>query len=890
MEEDLTFATPGSLPIKRNYNGYPIPPYTQGYQHYQPPNHGYQHHQPPNQGYQHHQPPNQGYQHYHPQKQGYQHHQPQEQGYQPPSHQAASWMTPEIRTELQMRNKLKETSQRSPEDRKAYQAQCEKVQHMIDESKANVGIPTVSTSPYSTVSRAPRMNHNMNGQQESGSFDPTTTHHNQNTASFDPNTAYRHSQNPASYYNHDSQASHKVHTCGPCNRSYFSKYKLEEHLKEHVECPFPECKLSAHIKVIDQHINNQHMLVNFANLQIDDETWIAERKKRFPTIKRAELRRAEQIEKIKRGEKLGKSSKPFNNNRISSGRPHRGKIGEQNTTRKEINNRSANVKESGDGNTRNNSLQETQKNQSEKSGIHQTGKEKDIQATPEERGGAGGGRGRFRHNWRRGERPAYPPRAHLDVDMFESSDEDKPPPFKGTRHFYESTGEVSYFSISSNKLDTEDADQDMEVESEKTNNICISDEEEWPAADSMEKPNTGSGELVLGGALGSLMGAYSDSEEEETTPAPVRKQQDKSYLSAPANGKTPIANSTYVADSQTTTAAVKEKDKEEISRPGPSEGSNNTERPAWKHRNRKRQRPQRNQDTKGKEKKPPVVPVFKRFRRRRKTLLEKLLMPDIIHERNVMLQCVKFIVENNFFDGGQSDSVQEEGSDVLQQEEAQTVTDDVVERNNLEQQGETGTVTDGGVEREQDGQQQKQNETVACDELKKDLVQEEEMIETDAGGSKAKKNTTQQEQMEIVSGDKEKTVANDEVTKRKVESLANGGEERRDGAQKEEVLKTVVSDGEVSKMMKKDSNEMEKVNDDSKVTTIITKDNKIAERDEEEKRDVIEQKKVMETVPHNGEVTEKEKIEVERITDGDKVPERKVKEMGQANDNGECSR
>ncbi|KAG7176714.1 hypothetical protein Hamer_G015541 [Homarus americanus] len=52
------------------------------------------------------------------------------------------------------------------------------------------------------------------------------------------------------------------------------------------------------------------MLVNFANLQIDDKTWIAERKKRFPT-RRAELRRAEQMEKLKRGEKLGQNKKPF---------------------------------------------------------------------------------------------------------------------------------------------------------------------------------------------------------------------------------------------------------------------------------------------------------------------------------------------------------------------------------------------------------------------------------------------------------------------------------------------------------------------------------------------------------------------------------------------------
>ena len=36
------------------------------------------------------------------------------------------------------------------------------------------------------------------------------------------------------------------------------------------------------------------------------------------------------------------------------------------------------------------------------------------------------------------------------------------------------------------------------------------------------------------------------------------------------------------------------------------------------------------------------------FRKRRVTLLEKLLKDEIRHERNVILQCVKFVVDNNF--------------------------------------------------------------------------------------------------------------------------------------------------------------------------------------------------------------------------------------------------
>lgn len=37
------------------------------------------------------------------------------------------------------------------------------------------------------------------------------------------------------------------------------------------------------------------------------------------------------------------------------------------------------------------------------------------------------------------------------------------------------------------------------------------------------------------------------------------------------------------------------------------------------------------------------------FRKRRVTLLEKLLANEIRRERNILLQCVKFVVENNFF-------------------------------------------------------------------------------------------------------------------------------------------------------------------------------------------------------------------------------------------------
>lgn len=41
------------------------------------------------------------------------------------------------------------------------------------------------------------------------------------------------------------------------------------------------------------------------------------------------------------------------------------------------------------------------------------------------------------------------------------------------------------------------------------------------------------------------------------------------------------------------------------------------------------------------------------FRRRKVTLLEKLLESEIRHERNLLLQCVRYVVDNNFFRASQ---------------------------------------------------------------------------------------------------------------------------------------------------------------------------------------------------------------------------------------------
>lgn len=66
-----------------------------------------------------------------------------------------------------------------------------------------------------------------------------------------------------------------------------------------------------------------------------------------------------------------------------------------------------------------------------------------------------------------------------------------------------------------------------------------------------------------------------------------------------------------------------------------------------RHDNLKKNRPQQQQLSINSTKKLNEFPY--RFKRRKVTLLEKLLENEIRQERNIMLQCVRYIVSNNFF-------------------------------------------------------------------------------------------------------------------------------------------------------------------------------------------------------------------------------------------------
>ncbi|RZC38386.1 NUFIP1 domain containing protein [Asbolus verrucosus] len=145
------------------------------------------------------------------------------------------------------------------------------------------------------------------------------------------------------------------------------------------------------------------------------------------------------------------------------------------------------------------------------------------------------------------------------------------------------------------------------------------DDDEWSSENSNAKVT-----VQLNNALGALMGAYMTDDEEDSPPNQSAEQDDE--------------------------APVEEKiQRQPIEYPSEEPKNLNVTRRIKKRKmfssNKKQSKMRKLNDNKSLEN------GFSRlkFFRRRVTLLEKLLDSEIRHERNILLQCVQFVVGNNFF-------------------------------------------------------------------------------------------------------------------------------------------------------------------------------------------------------------------------------------------------
>ncbi|XP_076302471.1 FMR1-interacting protein NUFIP1 [Lasioglossum baleicum] len=180
------------------------------------------------------------------------------------------WMTDEIRSEIQKKNKLyaKAKKNKDAKEWEEFKDLRNKVTRMIREAKNDY------------LTKHPEQAHLYPSDEEP--YDQRDEH-------------YTSSEECESYY------------CELCDRDFASEDGLSEHKREHRVCGIDGCTFSAHPMLVEKHITMQHnsglyhKIKNVSSPE-DIEKWIKERKKRYPTKANVELRKAEEMEKSQRGE------------------------------------------------------------------------------------------------------------------------------------------------------------------------------------------------------------------------------------------------------------------------------------------------------------------------------------------------------------------------------------------------------------------------------------------------------------------------------------------------------------------------------------------------------------------------------------------------------------
>ncbi|KAJ9589880.1 hypothetical protein L9F63_016998 [Diploptera punctata] len=401
------------------------------------------------------------------------------------------------------------------------------------------------------------------------------------------------------------------HYCETCDREFNNASKLAEHIEEHSVCGLDGCRFVAHPKVIENHVKMQHetgLYKKIGNIYTPEDiaNWIAERKRLYPTKENIVKRNAELAERMQRGERLSENKDRFGKQKHNKGRKD--------------------------------------------TGFQRRGK----------------GRGGFRNFCRREFNPSIEAKKNFQIEDTDVNMNGNLPRFPAAYQFQ------TVFRVD----ETSDGDNIEEVKLEFS-------DAEWEVTNEAEVKTAPEIKLpVACKALTSLMFSYasdvSDSQDESevTVPAikpflPVRstevtetngcKDSDKNictteHLTKKGENIPEVEDSDDGPDE----APVLHNNTDEINPVVNEQETNTDNQSVTNNHSRKRRRhhksngkatkiPKQTEDSKPDILEPIRVKNVRKTPVRKLTLLEKLLSSEIRHERNVILQCVRYTVQNKFF-------------------------------------------------------------------------------------------------------------------------------------------------------------------------------------------------------------------------------------------------
>ncbi|GFR21796.1 nuclear fragile X mental retardation-interacting protein 1 [Trichonephila clavata] len=103
------------------------------------------------------------------------------------------------------------------------------------------------------------------------------------------------------------QEAKQKHMCDTCDRAFNSETDYQSHVSSHIKCRFPNCEFEAHPAIVTLHKKMQHDTgyadrINKLKSDEEIEKWRSERIRHFPTAENILKRKAEEAEKEARGE------------------------------------------------------------------------------------------------------------------------------------------------------------------------------------------------------------------------------------------------------------------------------------------------------------------------------------------------------------------------------------------------------------------------------------------------------------------------------------------------------------------------------------------------------------------------------------------------------------
>ncbi|XP_043650436.1 nuclear fragile X mental retardation-interacting protein 1 [Drosophila teissieri] len=414
--------------------------------------------------------------------------------------------------------------------------------------------------------------------------------------------------------------------CHTCGMELANSQDMKRHLEQHEFCPADDCDFAALHNILERHIEAKHITGTYVKVKkvwTEEElaAWKAERRKKFPTAANVEMARLAKEQRIKRGERLEASKSRFGNRedrqRTRHQADHKERFDQKNKKKRGAKGKANEKKKCvGSANKSNDKANEASKQ-----------KETDEDKKDEEVSLLGNAK--FCGT---GQMPDY---QHLKGKV--RKQDNALSSFLGM-----------YGSDSDEGSETESEDQDTgdcskEVTAQVDNSISMPTEttEEAPVIDdaSAEASNT-------------PISVENPQLCEDEPPTPTLEMTSSEEVAPEAKSITRIIPST----------------------PEPAkEGGSSDEAPDEEPFQRVTETITESITAKTEpvEPKPQSAPKraapkriyglnFKRARKQTpNTMLSKLLESDIRHERNVLLQCVRYVCEKNFFGIGQSKSNQE---------------------------------------------------------------------------------------------------------------------------------------------------------------------------------------------------------------------------------------